>query len=127
MSESNTPFDHRQDPRLGAALRAALTPPDEAGFVARVVAAAVHGGAWTRGGGAGRGLHPVEHLLERWARRGIAVAAVAALIAGFIIGRSRQSSAPSVTDADQGALIADVPAPEANILFAASTGPSSGH
>jgi hypothetical protein len=111
MTETKTPFDHRPDPLLGAALRAALTSGESPGFAARVMAAAQV-----------RRAHPVEHLLARWARRGIAVAAVAALAAGLVIGRAHQTAEPSVADADPGAMIADVQAVDASILFAAGTG-----
>ena len=108
MTESQTPFDHRPDARLGAALREALAAPrDRAAFVARVLAGASQPPA-----------HPVEHLLARWAARGIVAAAAAALVAGLVIGRARQSTEPSVSD-DPGAMIADVQA-EPNILFVAS-------
>jgi hypothetical protein len=109
MTESRTPFDHRPDVRLGAALREALAPRDHAGFVARVLADAAHTPA-----------HPVEHLLARWAARGIIAAAAAAFVAGLAIGRARTPAEPSVSD-DPGAMIADVQA-EPNLLLVASTG-----
>jgi hypothetical protein len=111
MTESKTPFDHRPDPTLGAALRAALAPGASEDFVARVKAAAQ-----------ARRPHSVEHYLARWARRGIAAAAVAALFAGVFIGRMRQTAEQSIADADQGAMIADGQAAEPSILFAANTG-----
>ncbi|HKE91052.1 MAG TPA: hypothetical protein VKB45_12000 [Gemmatimonadales bacterium] len=108
MTESQTPFDHRPDARLGAALRAALDrPQDRAAFVARVLAGAARSPA-----------HPVEHLLARWAARGIVVAAAAAFIAGLMIGRARASLEPSVSD-DPGAMIADVQS-EPNLLLVAT-------
>lgn len=111
MTESHTPFDHRPDARLGAALRDALAPPeDRAAFVARVLAGAERQPA-----------HPVEHLLARWAARGIVAAAVAAFVAGLMIGRNRGSAEPSVSDADSGAMIADVQT-ESNILLVTATG-----
>jgi len=110
MTESQTPFDHRPDARLGAALREALDAPrDRAAFVARVVAGAARSPA-----------HPVEHLLARWAARGIAAAAAAAFIAGLVIGRARTPAEPSVSD-DPGAMIADVQT-EPNLLLVAATG-----
>lgn len=110
MTESRTPFDHRPDARLGAVLRAALdAPQDRAAFVARVMA------------GAGRTpAHPVEHLLARWAARGIVAAAAAAFVAGLVIGRARAPAEPSVS-VDPGAMIADVQA-EPNLLLVATTG-----
>ena len=110
MTESQTPFDHRPDPRLGAALREALgAPQDRAAFVGRVLA----GAARTPG-------HPVEHLLARWAARGIVVAAAAAFVAGLVIGGARTPAEPSVSD-DPGAMIADVQA-EPNLLLVAAPG-----
>jgi hypothetical protein len=110
MTESQTPFDHRPDARLGAALREALDAPrDRAAFVARVVAGAARTPA-----------HPVEHLLARWAARGIVAAAAAAFIASLVIGRGRTPVEPSVSD-DPGAMIADVQA-EPNLLLVASSG-----
>jgi len=64
--------------------------------------------------------HPVEHLLARWAARGIAAAAAAAFIAGLVIGRARTPVEPSVSD-DPGAMIADVQT-EPNLLLVAATG-----
>ncbi len=111
MTESHTPFDHRPDTRLGAALREALASPgDRAAFVARVLA-----------GAALRPAHPVEHLLARWAARGIVAAAAAAFVAGLVIGRARASTEPTVAEADPGAMIADVQA-EPNLLLVAATG-----
>ena len=73
-------FDHRPDPELGAALRAALEPrqaPDA--FVARVLAQ--YDGALARSSVA-----PLD-VLASWVRPGIAAAA-AALVLGFLFGRS---------------------------------------
>jgi len=110
MTESQTPFDHRPDARLGAALREALgAPPDRAAFIARVLAGAARAPA-----------HPVEHLLARWAARGILVAAAAAFVAGLAIGRARATAEPSVSD-DPGAMIADVQT-EPNLLLVTTTG-----
>lgn len=109
MTESHTPFDHRPDTRLGAALREALAAPgDRAAFVARVLAAR-------------QPAHPVEHLLARWAVRGIVAAAAAAFVAGLVIGHGRAFTEPTVTDPDPGAMIADVQA-EPNMLLVAATG-----
>ncbi|HET8713636.1 MAG TPA: hypothetical protein VFM23_08165, partial [Gemmatimonadales bacterium] len=58
-------FDHRPDPELGAALRAALDPPDDqAAFVARVMAQ--YENALERSSVA-----PFD-VLASWARPGIA-------------------------------------------------------
>jgi hypothetical protein len=73
-------FDHRPDPELGAALRAALEPQtDQAGFVARVLAA--YDDALERS------TVPTWEVLASWFRPGVAAAA-AALLAGFLIGRT---------------------------------------
>jgi hypothetical protein len=110
MTESQTPFDHRPDARLGAALRKVLdAPQDRAVFVARVLAGAARTPA-----------HPVEHLLARWAARGIVAAAAAAFAAGLVIGRARTPAEPSVSE-DSGAMIADVQA-EPNILLVSVAG-----
>ncbi len=110
MTESRTPFDHRPNALLGAALREALAPRDHAGFVAQVLA-----------GAARPPVYSVEHFLARWAVRGVAAAAVAAFVAGLVIGRLRSSTEPSVSYADSGAMIADVQA-EPSILLVSATG-----
>lgn len=74
-------FDHRPDPELGAALRAALEPADnQAAFVARVLAQ--YGNALERSS-----IAPFE-VLASWARPGMAAAAAAALVMGFLFGRT---------------------------------------
>jgi len=73
MIEKSMPFDHRPDPVLGAALRDALTGNHPLAFVARVTAAIAD---WQSS---------YWEVLASWARPGIA-AAVAALIAGFLVG-----------------------------------------
>jgi hypothetical protein len=111
MKEPSTSFDHRPDRELGAALRAALTPADPAGFVARVRAAAERRGA------------PTWDILARWARVGIAAAAAAAMLAGFLTGRALQSPlAPeevAVMSAGAGAtaLLESPRAPDASVVF----------
>jgi hypothetical protein len=73
-------FDHRPDPKLGGVLRAALEPQgDHAAFVARVMA------QYERA--LDRATIPALDILASWSRPGIAVAA-AALVAGFLFGRS---------------------------------------
>ena len=86
MNNELTPFDHRPDPALGAALRAALEPGDQAAFVTRVMA------------GLDAARAPSWEILAAWARRGLAAAAVAALVAGFLLGRSLHAPA-SLDDA----------------------------
>jgi len=85
MSPEPMPFDHRPDPALGAALRQALTADDDAGFVARMLVRAAQA--------------PAAHwdILASWARTGIAAAALAALVAGFLVGRA-VSPATSLDD-----------------------------
>lgn len=72
-------FDHRPDPELGNALRAALDPGDQPGFVARVMA------------NYDRALEqatvPTWEVLASWFRPGLA-AAIVALIAGFLVGQA---------------------------------------
>lgn len=112
MKEPSLPFDHRPDPELGAALRAALEPGDPAAFVARVLARAE-----------GRGGHATWEILARWARAGIAAAAAAALVAGFAVGRVMQS--PTTLDdvmvasasAGANALLTSPRAPDASVVF----------
>jgi len=83
MTEFGTPFDAQPDPVLGAALRHALNPTgaadpaDEAAFVARVLAAAEAVPAAV----------PTWEVLSGWAGRGIAAAALAALLAGLLVAR----------------------------------------
>jgi anti-sigma-K factor RskA len=116
MMEPSLPFDHRADPELGAALRAALEPGDPAPFVARVLAQA----ELTRGR---RRDVPTWDILARWARAGIAAAAVAALVAGFAVGRAMQSGATlddvMVASAGAGAnaLLSSPRAPDASVVF----------
>ena len=89
MTEFGTPFDAQPDPVLGAALRHALNPSDaadpadQARFVARVLAAA----------DAAPAVVPTWEVLSGWAARGIAVAAVAALLAGLVLARVPAASA----------------------------------
>ncbi|PYO35849.1 MAG: hypothetical protein DMD74_06240 [Gemmatimonadetes bacterium] len=106
-----TPFDHRPDPRLGEALRAALEPGDQAAFVARVVAAAAR---------------PARTLdvLATWARRGLAAAMAAAAIAGFLVGRGGQAAtipedtlAPTSAGAASIAFVTAARPPDASVVF----------
>ena len=108
MTESNTPFDHRPDPMLGDALRAALAPRGRADFVARVLAAA------------DRPADPLVDVLARWSRLGIAAALLAALAASLVVGRGNRAATESaVGGADPEAVVAGVQAPEASVLYAA--------
>jgi len=73
-------FDHRPDPELGAALRAALEPQsDQSAFVARVLA--------QYDNALNRASIPTLEVLASWFRPGIAAAA-AALVLGFLFGRA---------------------------------------
>jgi hypothetical protein len=122
-----SPFDHRRDPQLGQALRDALTRPDEARFVARVVrtAESVYGGVTPA---------PMLKILTAWARPGLVAAmlliAVAAFSAGLWIGRSSAAmAAGSVVDplADSGqlgvpALMAGEEAPDVDVVLAVAMG-----
>ena len=112
------PFDHRPDPELGAALRAALEPKDDQkAFVARVMA--LYEGALDRS------TLPTLDVLASWFRPGIA-AAVAALIVGFLFGRTVLTPAPASIDAamapleGQGlaALVTAQDPPDASVVFA---------
>lgn len=86
MKESPS-FDHRPDAELGAALRAALEPEDtQAAFVARVMAR--YDDALERSSVA------TLDVLASWFRPGM-VAAAAALVLGFLFGRSVFQVAPS--------------------------------
>ena len=108
MSESPTPFNHRPDRALGAALREALQPRDAGGaaFRARGLAAAE------------RLPVPVVDILARWAHLGIAAAVVAALVTGMLVGRGGRQAGPSVAATDPGAVVAGVQAPDAGLLLA---------
>jgi negative regulator of sigma E activity len=80
-------FDHRPDPQLGDALRAALERENHAAFVARVMA------------NYDRALEqatvPTWEVLASWFRPGVAVAA--ALIAGFVFGQAMLTPASADT------------------------------
>src|SRR5881409_712602 len=83
--------DFRSDPELAAALRSALEPRDHhAAFVARVMA------QYDRA--LERATIPAFEVLAAWFRPGM-VAAAAALIAGFLFGRSMLAPAPASFDA----------------------------
>jgi len=110
-------FDHRPDPELGAALRAALEPKDDQKvFVARVMA--------QYESALDRATVPTLDVLASWFRPGIA-AAVAALIVGFLFGRTVLTPAPASIDAamapleGQGlaALVTAQDPPDASVVF----------
>ena len=119
MTETPTPFDHRPDPVLGAALRHALDPADagdQAAFVARIVA----------GFDAARApAAPAWEVLAGWAGRGIAAAALAALLAGLFVARSPGATAgieEAIVSSTEGeataALLAGQRPPDASVVFA---------
>jgi len=111
-------FDHRPDPELGAALRAALEPTsDHTAFVTRVM------GQYERA--LERETIPTLDVLASWFRPGIA-AAIAALIVGFLFGRSILTPAPTSIDAAMApsegpglaAFITAADPPDASVVFA---------
>jgi len=110
-------FDHRPDPELGAALRAALEAKgDHAAFVARVM------GQYEQA--LEHGTIPTLDVLASWFRPGIA-AAVAALIVGFLFGRGILTPAPTIDAAmapSEGpglaALVTAADPPDASVVFA---------
>jgi hypothetical protein len=113
-------FDHRPDPELGAALRAALEPKggdDHAAFVARVLAQ--YDNALDRSSVA------LLDVLASWFRPGM-VAAVAALVLGFLFGRTIiDRAAPESIDAAMApiegtglaALVTAEAPPDPSVLF----------
>lgn len=96
-------FDHKQDEELGVALRAALDPrSDQATFVAAVMA------QYDRA--LDRGTVPMLDILASWFRPGVAAAA-AALVAGFLIGRTVLTPAPRADAASIDAAMAPAEGP----------------
>jgi len=110
-------FDHRPDPELGVALRAALeSSGDQSAFVARVMAqyqSALE-----------RETIPTLDVLASWFRPGIAAAA-AALFVGFLFGRAVLAPAPASIDAAMApsegpglaALVTAQDPPDASVVF----------
>jgi hypothetical protein len=84
---STSPFDHRPDPVLGAALRAALATDDDAAFARRVVEAAEadlgSAGLWYQ-------------ELSAWARPGLVAGLLAVAAAGFWLGAMTQGGGAPV-------------------------------
>ncbi len=114
-------FDHRPDPELGAALRRALDPArnDQAAFVARVMA--------RYDGALAAGTVPTWEVLAAWSRRGLAAAAAAAVLVGFLLGRALQAPEPRETfDTAMApangpgltALVTATDPPDASVVFA---------
>jgi len=123
-----SPFDHRQDAELGRALRRALTAPDDAAFVRRVLAAAdqVYGdvapGQWWT-------------VLTAWARPGLVAAMLIVAAAAFWLGlwvgaRGAGSSMATITDPLQTeseqlavpALLVEDRAPTVDVVLAVAMG-----
>jgi len=107
----------KEDLELRAALKAALEPPgDQAAFVARVMA------QYERA--LDRATIPTLDVLASWFRPGIAAAA-AALIAGFLLGRTVLTPAPASIDAAMAplegpglaALVTAQDPPDASVVF----------
>jgi hypothetical protein len=110
-------FDHRPDPGLGAALRAALEPKgDQAAFVARVMAQYEHA--------LERATIPALDILASWFRPGIAVAA-AALVAGFLFGRNILTPAARPAPASIEAAMASAEGPGLAALVTAQDPPDA--
>lgn len=107
-------FDHRPDPELGAALRAALEPRDDhSAFVARVLAQYDHA--------LDRSSVAMFDVLASWFRPGM-VAAVAALVLGILFGRTVLQS-PDTTSID--AAMAPVEGPGLAALVTAQDPPDA--
>ena len=122
---NSQPFDHRPDPDLGAALRAALEPTsDQSAFVARVMA--------QYDGALERATIPTLDVLASWFRPGIAAAA-AALIVGVFFGRTVLVGAPAPASIDAAmapvegpgfaALVTAQDPPDASVVFASLVEP----
>ena len=114
-------FDHRPDPELGKALRAALERSDTSAFVARVMA------SYDRA--LEQATVPTWEVLASWFRPGVA-AAIVALIAGVLFGRVvlsggdtasiEMAMAPAEGSGGGGGLTALVTAPDppdASVVF----------
>jgi len=119
MNDEKT-FDHRPDPELGAVLRRALDPPrgDQAAFLARVMA--------RYDGALAAATVPTWEVLAAWSRRGLALAAAAAVLVGFLVGRALQRPEPETFDAAMAptsgpgvtALVTATDPPDASVVFA---------
>jgi hypothetical protein len=116
------PSDFRPDPELAALLRRALEPtpdrPDHAAFAARVMAQYEHT--------LERASLPTLDILASWFRPGIAAAVTAALVGGFLFGRTVQRPAPASFDTalapvegpGLAALVTATDPPDASVVFA---------
>jgi hypothetical protein len=116
----SSPSDFRPDPELAAALRSALEPrTDQATFVARVMAQYEQT--------LERASVPTFDVLASWFRPGVAAAlAGAALIAGFLFGRTILNPAPASIDTalapmegtGLAAFVTSPNPPDASVVFA---------
>ena len=123
-----SPFDHRQDEELGRALRSALSSPDDAAFVRRVIAAVdrVYGSA-----------EPGQWwgVLTAWARPGLVAAMLGIAAAAFWLGlwvgtQGAPGSVAAVTDPLQTesehlavpALLVEDRAPTVDVVLAVALG-----
>lgn len=111
-------FDHRPDPQLGDALRAALEGSDSAAFVRRVM------GNYDRA--LERATPPTWEVLASWFRPGLA-AAIVALVAGFVVGRmvlgprateSIETAMAPTEGPGLAALVTAPDPPDASVVFA---------
>jgi hypothetical protein len=113
------PSDFRPDPELAAALRSALEPKvDHAAFAARVIA--------QYDGALEHATVPAFDVLASWFRPGIA-AATAALIAGFLLGRTVLAPPPAPASFDAAlapidgrglvALVTAADPPDASVVY----------
>jgi hypothetical protein len=122
---TGSPFDHRPDLELGAALREALATSDDARFAERVIAAAeaVQGDLAT----------PWWAVLTAWARPGLAAALLMIAAAGFWLGAMTRSADqattalgdPLIGNEDQvsvPALLAGQQAPDVDYVLAVALG-----
>ncbi len=108
-----TPFDSRPDPELGAALRAALGPGQDALFAARFRAALA-------------AESPLE-VLARWVWPGVAAAAALLLAAGLWAGRPESATLAATLDqafapGELAALVAGDSRPTREVILAAAIG-----
>lgn len=117
MRKDSPSFDHRPDPELGAALRAALEPENQGAFVARVMAQ--YDDALDRSSIA------TIDVLASWFRPGM-VAAAAALVLGFLFGRtvfqstdtaSIDSALAPIEGPGLAALVTAQDPPDASVVF----------
>ena len=111
-----TPFDHRPDPVLGDALRAALSSDDDDVFVRRFLARAGEPVLWWE-------------VLSGWLRPGLAAALLLTALGGYWLGQAVREGEPSPIAIEDGltvdlgngtmaALISPAGPPDVDVLFA---------